>query len=87
MVVALREAGKTAEADAYLGQLRAFQRTLLAEGKTGMTAAVGERLVAIPGQQEYFRREHIGATCWCLFAEKGINPYWFGEHPPGGEGR
>ncbi|MFH0726851.1 MAG: hypothetical protein V2B19_10955 [Pseudomonadota bacterium] len=25
---------------------------------------------------KYYRRSHVGATCWCLFAELGWNPYW-----------
>ena len=24
----------------------------------------------------YWRRAHVGATCWYLFAEDGWNPYW-----------
>ena len=26
----------------------------------------------------YFRRLHIGATAWMVFAEKGVNPFWVG---------
>jgi hypothetical protein len=28
------------------------------------------------GMWQYYRRPHIGATCWYLFAERGWNPYW-----------
>ena len=32
------------------------------------------------GQQlRYFKRPHIGATAWLVFAERGVNPYWLGR--------
>jgi hypothetical protein len=35
---------------------------------TGFTKASGPWV--------YYRRPHVGATCWYLFAEMGWNPYW-----------
>ena len=27
----------------------------------------------------YFKRPHVGATAWLVFAERGVNPYWLGR--------
>lgn len=27
----------------------------------------------------YYKRPHIGATAWLVFAERGVNPYWLGR--------
>jgi len=30
----------------------------------------------------YYKRAHVGATAWFIFAERGVNPYWLGNPAP-----
>jgi hypothetical protein len=87
MCVAFRFLGKHAEADAALAALRAqgiVKAPHPAQG--GVFAASRDRLTTgfqkswSPNTPEepwvYYRRPHLGATCWTIFAELGWNPYW-----------
>ena len=80
MVCALRQAGRAADAESYLATLQRLQGEFVAEGKQGMVASTLPVLEAQPPEPkrrfEYFRRQHVGATAWFVFAELGANPYW-----------
>jgi hypothetical protein len=87
MCVAFRFLGKHAEADAALHALRSegvvkmphpAHGGVYAASRDGLTT--GFHKVWTPrGKKEpwlYYRRPHLGATCWHLFAELDWNPYW-----------
>lgn len=91
MICALRQAGRHADANRYLWELRRLHHSLLSEGKPGMVASVPPVLEAQPPERdrrfEYFRRQHVGATAWLCCADMtdantpvwesvALNPYW-----------
>ena len=81
MAVAYAAAGRRSEAEVYLTQLRSAQLSAsFGDGEgipasshdglsTGFTTAGGDPF-------KYFRRLHIGATAWNVFAQLRFNPYY-----------
>jgi hypothetical protein len=79
MAVAYHHQGDTARAREILAALKNAQApsgALFASDQTGGLLTGFER----DGQRlRYFKRPHIGATAWLVFAERGVNPYWLGR--------
>ena len=62
--------------DCILGFGQAPSYCVYAASKDGLTT--GFDLPTDPPEPWlYYKREHIGATAWYIFAVKGINPYWY----------
>ena len=80
MAVAYRHVGNEAKAREILAALKGAQSqdgALFASDRTNGLLTGFER----DGQRlRYFKRPHIGATAWLVFAERGVNPYWLGRH-------
>lgn len=83
MQVAFRLLGDARHADRYLASLRAFGSPPDAGG--GIVATSTDQLWTgfLKNERQddeyrwmYYRRPHVGATSWYLFAELGWNPYW-----------
>jgi hypothetical protein len=80
MQVALRMLGERKSAADVLEAMRAGRGadgSMVAASKDGLTTG----FVKEWGPWVYYRRPHVGATCWAIFAEMGWNPYW-GEAIP-----
>lgn len=80
MAVAYARAGQTSSAETYRQQLRLAQAAPFGDGlgivasshdalSTGFQTAGGDPF-------KYFRRLHVGATAWNVFAQLGLNPYY-----------
>jgi hypothetical protein len=85
MCVAFRLLGQNADANTCLQALRTVGVVKdPAEGRGGVFAASRDGMttgfVKEWGEKKepwvYYRRPHVGATCWYIFAELGWNPYW-----------
>jgi len=87
MVVALRLLGREADAQPYLTSLREHGTVkdrngsagaIYAADRDGLTTGFWKRWAQNQKEQPwvYYRRPHLGATCWYIFAELGWNPYW-----------
>jgi hypothetical protein len=85
MATAYTLAARPGMADAYLADLRRAQVAASVEVPGGMWAAprdgisTGFDAVISPTQSvpfELFRRVHVGATAWHVFATQGVNPYY-----------
>lgn len=75
MAVAYQLNRQNDQSDAYTGELgKAQQSALNANGK-GIVAASRDGLTT-GFDWRYFRRLHVAATAWYLFAERNHNPYW-----------
>jgi hypothetical protein len=78
MVLALRFLRRDKEAQRYLTALRAGAEEVVPRG--AIMASSRDRLstgfTKDWGPWVYYRRPHVGATCWYIFAELGWNPYW-----------
>jgi hypothetical protein len=78
MQVALRLLGERDQARAVLDALRAGaagvepRGAMYASSKDYLTTGFNKDW----GPWVYYRRPHVGATCWYIFAELGWNPYW-----------
>jgi hypothetical protein len=46
---------------------------------TGFDLPKPQNETSPPNPWCYHCRPHIGATCWYIFAEHGVNPFWFGD--------
>ena len=79
MAVAYHHNGNEARSREILAVLKSAQShagALFASDQTNGLLTGFER----DGQQlRYFKRPHIGATAWLVFAERGVNPYWLGR--------
>jgi hypothetical protein len=81
MAVAYSVAGFTSEADALRATLRQAQSTPPFGDGEGIAASSRDGLTtgfeSAPMEPfKYFRRLHIGATAWNVFAQLGVNPYY-----------
>lgn len=84
MAVSFRMLGREADADACLQEMRRGaaavrpRGAIVAASRDGLTTGFTNQW----GAWTYFRRPHVGATCWYIFAElqtgksQGWNPYW-----------
>lgn len=73
MTTAYTFAGRAASAELYRAELRLAQQTL-GDGE-GLPAASHDGLTTGFGFK-YFRRLHVGATAWNVFAQLGYDPYY-----------
>lgn len=73
MVVAYLVAGRPEAAEVYRAQLQHAQQTFDPNGE-GLVAASHDGLTTGFGFK-YFRRLHVGATAWNVFAQLGFDPY------------
>lgn len=79
MAVAYRHVGNTARAREITALVEVAQQPSgavpAADQQEGLLTgfARGDQLL------RYFRRSHVGATAWLVFAETGVNPYWLGS--------
>jgi hypothetical protein len=78
MVVAYKLLGMDKDAMNYLEALRKY--SFGSGALSGIWAcSTPECLTGFKrewGEWKYYRRQHVGATCWYIFAELGWNPYW-----------
>lgn len=78
MAVAFRLLGRDAEADACLSEIRRGAAPVRPRGainaasRDGLTTGFTNQW----GKWLYYRRPHVAATCWYIFAELGWNPYY-----------
>ncbi len=84
MQLAFHFLGRKPAADATLAALRA---ACGAAGTPGAMPAACHDGLTTGFQKEwgdwvYYRRSHLGATCWYICAELGCNPYWPEEARP-----
>ncbi|HEV7239912.1 MAG TPA: hypothetical protein VGQ36_11795 [Thermoanaerobaculia bacterium] len=80
MVVAYAAAGRVRDAEKYRAELRRAQQSDDVGDGRGIPAASREGLSTgfnTPRNEpfKYFRRLHVGATAWNVFAQLGFNPY------------
>lgn len=73
MAVAYEIAGRSAAALLYRRELRRAEQTL--GGNLGLPATPRDGLSTGFGFK-YFRRQHIGATAWNVFAQERFNPFY-----------
>jgi hypothetical protein len=81
MAVAYEAAGRRGEAAFYRAQLRAAQNIEPIADGMGMPASSHDRVstgftTAGGSPFQYFRRLHVGATAWNVFAQLKFNPYY-----------
>jgi hypothetical protein len=81
MAVAYLHAGRTADSKKRLRVIKDSQLpsgALPAASKDGLTT--GFDLEKVDGEEAkpwlYYKRPHVGATAWLVFAETGVNPFW-----------
>lgn len=76
MATAYALAGRIREADQFLAQLSVAQQMPWPVGDgTGIVAASRDAITTGFGFN-LFRRPHIGATAWAIYAQAGYNPYY-----------
>lgn len=78
MAVALAFAGDTPTAQTLRGELQRAQAGPLTGDGEGIAAASHDGLTT-GFNFKYFRRVHIAATAWNIFAQLGFNPYYSGK--------
>lgn len=81
MAVAYALAGENSNAETYRQALRSAQQTAANADGEGLVAASRDGLTtgfdtAAGTPFHYFRRLHVGATAWNVFAQLGVNPYY-----------
>lgn len=80
MAVAYNQIGQTDKAKTLISTL------LEAQAASGGLPAVNQDKLttgfSLPTGEPwyYFKRLHVGATAWMVFAEKGVNPFWIGSN-------
>jgi hypothetical protein len=74
MAVAYARAGRPDDSAAVRAQLRAAQQTAPIGDGGGLSAASHDGLTT-GFNFVYFRRLHVGATAWNVFAQMNFNPY------------
>lgn len=74
MAAAYALAGRTSDANTYRQVLRAAQAAPFGDGK-GIAAACHDGVTTGFGFK-LFRRLHLGATSWNVFAQLGVDPYY-----------
>jgi len=76
MAVAYKLAGRADQSAIYRKELRRMQQDpSLGKNDGSLPAALQERLTS-GFEFNYFRRPHVGATAWNVFAQLGFNPYY-----------
>lgn len=75
MVLAYKVAGRLDRAEYFQNELRRAQSDLRF-GQTGGLPAASHDGVTSGFEFCYFRRTHLGATAWNVFAQIGFNPYY-----------
>jgi len=82
MAVAYAWAGQPAMAESLRQELRRAQQTAPFGDGRGIAAACHDA-VTTGFDFKLFRRLHVGATAWNVFAQLGFNPYYQSATPPG----
>ena len=68
MALAYKILGEDEKADLYLSEIeKGISKGVFASSHDGVTTGF---------DWNYFKREHVGATSWYIFAKLGYNPYW-----------
>jgi hypothetical protein len=83
MAVAFSCVGQRGKQNVVVNFLKSAQ-----DASGGMTAADRDSLSTGFYQQDgspwlYYKRLHVGATSWMVFAEKSVNPFWLGSRAEG----
>lgn len=81
VAVADAAAGRVAQVSAIRATLRLAQKTPGTGNGDGLAAASHDGLTT-GFNFEYFRRLHVAATAWNVFAQLGYNPYYSGAAAP-----
>lgn len=93
MVVVYKMLGEKDNALKYLNELRRAQSAFPGGNGKGIVAAshdgvttglmvtgIGDDEKEMKYEWRYYRRLHVGATAWFIFAEIGKNPYWLASN-------